>query len=467
MLKRLLLAAILATAGACYEDDSVGPTSQRPFARVLLTDAPFPYDSVTSVNVHIVSIEANASPDTSGGGEWVLLAAPDRAFDLLQLQRGETAVLGEGELDAAQYQALRMIVDADRSSVLWSGGIPADVSWPYPGFGQIRLYSLVEAPLEVAGEDADIVIDFDVGRSFLYNLFGNRRFLVLPWLRAVNTAVTGTITGTVTAAAAGLSGPLSNANITVYKGNPAAAENTWYVVATGRTDAQGVYRIAFVREGQYNVKLEHPLYPILAPTVVSGVTVARGEETTVSAALGGVGGGGSPYVGVSGPTAVGVGGSIALHAVVLDENGDPVTDPVVNWSSSDPTRASVTSGDDTAIVMGLGAGWVRITAESGGEVGWRDIEVIGDLEPVASVQVSPLSATLSVGDSTGFIAELRDAAGHVVTGRPVTWFSTNTPVASIEGAFGASVVVRAHTVGGATIRATSEGHVGEASVTVQ
>ena len=81
----VLIAALIPTG--CYQDDAVyAPHGAQPLARVFLTDAPFPYDSVASVNIHIVRIEANEQPDTSGGGEWVSIAEPDRSFDLLARQ---------------------------------------------------------------------------------------------------------------------------------------------------------------------------------------------------------------------------------------------------------------------------------------------------------------------------------------------------------------------------------------------
>jgi len=88
-----LLATVLLAGGGCYQDDAGpnGPSStQKPFAKVLLTDAPFPYDSITSVNLYIVRIEASAQMDTTGG-TWVVFAEPRQSFDLLQLQQGTTA----------------------------------------------------------------------------------------------------------------------------------------------------------------------------------------------------------------------------------------------------------------------------------------------------------------------------------------------------------------------------------------
>src|SRR5439155_1698144 len=113
---------VYGVGAGCYKDDTTSPQYGKPRARVVLTDAPFPYDSVASVNLYVASIAASGDVDTTGGGEWVRVATPDRAFDLLTLQRGATAFLGEAELDARQYRAIRMVIDVDKSSIVYNNG---------------------------------------------------------------------------------------------------------------------------------------------------------------------------------------------------------------------------------------------------------------------------------------------------------------------------------------------------------
>jgi len=60
-------------------------------AKVLLTDDPFPFDSVQSVQVYIVSIAVSTHPDTGTSADsmhWATVAAPHRQVDLLTLQQG-------------------------------------------------------------------------------------------------------------------------------------------------------------------------------------------------------------------------------------------------------------------------------------------------------------------------------------------------------------------------------------------
>jgi len=211
----VIAAVLLAGGSACYQDDSSnGPASRKPLAKVLLTDAPFPYDSVTSVNLYVVRIEASTQMDATGG-DWIVIAEPRRTFDLLQLQQGTTAILGEGEIPAGQYHAIRMTIDTSLSSIQGFGG-EVPVNWNnYSASNEMPLYASVDYPVNVSSEGAEIVIDFDLGRSFLWDLYGTQMFTLFPWLRAISTAATGTIAGTVTTDDNGPVEPVPNASVTV------------------------------------------------------------------------------------------------------------------------------------------------------------------------------------------------------------------------------------------------------------
>jgi len=81
--------------------------------------------------------------------------------------------------------------------------------------------------------------------------------------------------------------------------------------------------------------------------------------------------------------------------------------------------------------------------------------------PVASVAVSPASVTLTQGTSTTLTAILRDAGGHVVSGRAVAW-TTDNPAVSVSP-LGR---VTGESPGQATITASSEGKSGTSAITV-
>ncbi len=82
--------------------------------------------------------------------------------------------------------------------------------------------------------------------------------------------------------------------------------------------------------------------------------------------------------------------------------------------------------------------------------------------PVGSVEVTPATASLGVGDTQQLTATVRDEAGNTLTGRTVTWSSSAAAIASVDAAGLATAVGP----GTATITATAGGKSGSAEVTV-
>src|SRR5207248_4646611 len=82
--------------------------------------------------------------------------------------------------------------------------------------------------------------------------------------------------------------------------------------------------------------------------------------------------------------------------------------------------------------------------------------------PVASVTVSPTAAGVTVGATTQLTATPKDANGTALSGRVVTWATSNAAAATVS----ASGLVTGVAAGSATITATSEGQSGTAAVTV-
>jgi hypothetical protein len=110
-----------------------------------------------------------------------------------------------------------------------------------------------------------------------------------------------------------------------------------------------------------------------------------------------------------------------------------------------------------------GSTTIRATAE--GITGSAAVTVVVSAPPaaeVATVTVTPAVAAVPVGQSQGFTATLRDANGNLLTGRSVAWSSTNAAVATVSSGGLMTGIAQ----GVATIRATSEGRSGDATVTV-
>jgi uncharacterized protein YjdB len=111
-------------------------------------------------------------------------------------------------------------------------------------------------------------------------------------------------------------------------------------------------------------------------------------------------------------------------------------------------------------VTGVTAGSVTITATSEGQNGTAAITVT--VPPVASVVVSPSGPSIPMTTTRQLSATLRDAAGNVLTGRVVTWSTSNSAIADVN----ATGLVTGVAVGSATITATSETITGSTTATV-
>ena len=85
-----------------------------------------------------------------------------------------------------------------------------------------------------------------------------------------------------------------------------------------------------------------------------------------------------------------------------------------------------------------------------------------DPKPVASVAVTPLTASVEVAQIQQFTATLRDAGGNTLTGRSVAWSSSSQAVATVSQAG----LVTGSGAGEATVTATAEGRSGTATISV-
>src|SRR5688572_21559977 len=82
--------------------------------------------------------------------------------------------------------------------------------------------------------------------------------------------------------------------------------------------------------------------------------------------------------------------------------------------------------------------------------------------PVASVVIAPVQGAVAAGAVRQLLATPRASDGTALTGREVTWSSSNNEVAEVD----ATGRLTAHVSGTATITATSEGKAGQLAITV-
>lgn len=191
MTRRLLVGVFVAgamLAWACSGDRVTGPGRGQGILAMKLTDARLPLDSVKEVNVFLERIDARRAhaevelvnddmdgdhdedhehPDST---QWVTIASPNKAFNLLDLQNGVTAFLGATAVDTGNFKAVRLIIDPAKSTiVLKDGTILTPTSDPPIEFERSRRHGLLVELNDTAEvherQTTTIVLDFRLGES--------------------------------------------------------------------------------------------------------------------------------------------------------------------------------------------------------------------------------------------------------------------------------------------------------------
>jgi hypothetical protein len=139
------------------------------------------------------------------------------------------------------------------------------------------------------------------------------------------------------------------------------------------------------------------------------------------------------------------------------------------YASGTPIANSEVRNDNTygvlKLTLGLGTySWqfVPIAGQTFTDAGSGVTHNASSVVAVASVTVSPASASIPQGGTTQLTATPKDAGGTPLTGRVVTWSSNNTAAATVNG----SGLVSGVAAGSATITATCEGKTGTSAITV-
>jgi hypothetical protein len=293
---RILSAALLAVVVACGDSTSPdpeftggGPTTFR------LTDAPFPYDNVQRVDIYVVKVQASWAGDTSAAAtnDFITVADVNRTINVLSLENGLSDELGSANIPKGAIKAIRLIIDTDQSSItlkngdVLTGASSPGIAWQSSA-GIATLNATVEGNIAVPDEGTDVVIDFDVGRTFLDPSdveppCGCSGFIFSPVLRAAAVSRTGSITGSVHLGSAG--GPAaSEATVELKLGNPNSPANTWGTISTTRTDANGNFKFAFVSQSTLYTAVQPSWSYMVVATKASGqsgptaVTVIAGAD---------------------------------------------------------------------------------------------------------------------------------------------------------------------------------------------
>lgn len=201
----LALVAMAASLAACDTDADAGQAR----INVRLTDAPFPFDMAESATVTITRIEllaadddGDASDDTTDAegvrDRIVLLAGDPFTLNLLDLRDGVDTLLVEGFSVPADgsYNRLRLFV-GDDAEVRFTDGSVYGLKLPSAQKSGIKV-RLPDYTVGGETDEIDVLIDFDVERSFVTRgnpgSAGFQGFLFKPVRKVKSFEVAGSTT---------------------------------------------------------------------------------------------------------------------------------------------------------------------------------------------------------------------------------------------------------------------------------
>jgi len=156
--------------------------------------------------------------------------------------------------------------------------------------------------------------------------------------------------------------------------------------------------------------------------------------------------------------------TLAAKAVAKDTSGTSRPLRAISYTLRDSADAAYAMVTSDGIVTPLQVGTVAVLAISENRT---DTLTIGIAQrAVATVTVAPATSTISVGGTQQLTATLKASNGLTLTGRTVTWSSSDDAVATVDSTGKVTAVSAASGGTTVTITATSEGKSGTAEVVV-
>lgn len=246
--------ALTVAAGLVACEGGAGPQMSHVF--VHLTDAPA---GITAASAWISTVYLVGGDGTS---RVTISTGPSTEYDLLALQGGVTALLGDNTIPAGDYEQLRLVVDS--AFVLLDGETDPRIL-KVPSGMQTGIKVEWNGPVHIQGGRTDLTVDFDVSRSFIITgPTPPRQVLFKPVLHGVVTDLSGSISGTSSPANA--------------LGRVFAIVGTDTVAATDADPTTGAYTIMFLPAATYTVLDSSTVSGHKAPT--QSVVVAASQNVT-------------------------------------------------------------------------------------------------------------------------------------------------------------------------------------------
>jgi len=222
-----------------------------------MVDAPFPFDQVAEANVTVFKIDARLKDgddvveeqeklgdDDASNSPFVVLMEDEIPLNLLELVNGTAANMADLEVPVGTYDLVRVYVRG--VNVVLNDGTEYDLKVPSGAQTGIKVF-ITPGLTVVSGLSSDLLLDFDVSRSFVAK--GNTNveggitgFNFKPVIKASNMSIAGTLTGSVSSLVDESLNGLEGAQVKVF--NETDTTTTF-------TDVDGNYMIMGLIAGGY------------------------------------------------------------------------------------------------------------------------------------------------------------------------------------------------------------------------
>ncbi len=252
-----ILFVLLVALWQCSENNLTEPPTNggEGSIRLILIDSPSTLDSVV---ICFSRVEVHKSGSDTTEGSWSVINDSLRYIDLLLLQNGASAVLGDTSLSAGKYTQIRLIVED--SNYVMENGIKYPLAIPSGTQTGIKLNHSFEIE---NGKLYELYLDFNVDKSII--ITGNGQYKLKPTIRVVPKVISGSISGQVL--------PLD------------ADPTIWTLVGTDTastfTDFNGLFKLMALPEGTYAVHIIPADTLIYRDTTITGVNVIANQITDI------------------------------------------------------------------------------------------------------------------------------------------------------------------------------------------
>lgn len=240
-------------AGCSNDNDETAPGSGTMTVR--MTDAPATVQAVNLVVTEVSARVAEGQPDSLSG--WQVLSTGSKTYNLMNLQNGTFATIGQALIPAGTYTQVRLKLGAGSTITVDGTTYPLTV----PSGLQSGL-KLNGSFLVTSGGSTDVVLDFDASRSIIQT--GAGQYLLKPVVRLMSSSSAGAIRGVVQP---------STATTTIYATQGADT------LATALTNTSGAFTMSVLNPGTYTVRF-HPTTGY-RDTTVANVLVSAGQTAVV------------------------------------------------------------------------------------------------------------------------------------------------------------------------------------------